>query len=102
MTRDVGDFGGRVVPVNQIRAGGDLGVGPRGYRLLIAGGELLDTAENRFQGNSAIFRPAGGAHHLLDTLLGGGWEHHVAVAHGNLSHELGALAQLLGIEAVVV
>jgi L-fucose isomerase-like protein len=56
------------------------GVGPHGYRLLVAGG----TAK------------------LLDVLFAGGREHHVAVVHGNLTRELAALARLLGVEAVAV
>lgn len=82
-----------------------LGVGPGGsggYRLLVAAGELLDTAENRFKGNTAQFRPTGGAARLLDTIFDGGWEHHVAFVHRNVSRELAALARLLGIEMVAV
>jgi L-fucose isomerase-like protein len=79
-----------------------LGVGPAGYRLLVAAGEVLDIPENRFMGNTAVFRPRGGAQRLLDTILTQGWEHHVAIVAGALVPELEALAHLLGIEAVVV
>lgn len=77
-----------------------LGVGPNGYRLLAVSGELLDEPANRFMGNTAIFRPTGEAQHLLNTIMSGGWEHHVAIVAGHIVAELNALANLLGIEAV--
>jgi L-fucose isomerase-like protein len=79
-----------------------LGVGSHGYRLLYSGGEILDEATNRFTGNTAVFRPQGDARRLLDTIILGGWEHHVAVVAGQIAPELDALAQVLGIETVAV
>lgn len=79
-----------------------LGVGPRGYRLLIVEGDVLDEPANRFMGNTAAFRPQGQAQQLLNTILMDGWEHHVAIVAGHISAELDALAHLLGIEAVHV
>jgi L-fucose isomerase-like protein len=79
-----------------------IGVGPDGYRLLYLEGEVLDEPANRFMGNTAIFRPYCEAQRLLDTILLGGWEHHVAIVAGHIASELDALAQLLGIEAVTI
>jgi len=77
-----------------------LGVGPRGYRLLIVEGTVLDEPVNRFMGNTAAFRPQGQAQQLLKTILMDGWEHHVAIVAGHISTELDAIAHMLGIEAV--
>ncbi len=74
-----------------------LGTGPEGYRLLTVEGEVLDRPRNRFAGNTAYFRPTGSAGTVLDTIMSGGWEHHVAFVAGHLHGELKALAQLLGI-----
>ncbi len=93
-----GNFALRPGPATLAR----LGVGPRGYRLLYLDGEVLDEPTNRFVGNTAVFRPAGEAGHLLDKILLDGWEHHVAIVAGHVAQELEALAQLLGIEAVTV
>ncbi len=76
-----------------------LGVGPDGYRLLHVEGEVIDQAANRFAGNTAVFHPNSGAAPLLDTIMQGGWEHHVAFVSGHLGYELAALAQFLGIES---
>lgn len=93
-----GNFALRPGPATLAR----LGVGPHGYRLLYLDGEVLDEPANRFMGNTAVFRPAGKARHLLDTILLGGWEHHVAFVAGHIVQELATLAQLLGIEAITV
>ena len=93
-----GNFAIRPGPATLAR----LGVGPRGYRLLYGDGEILDEPVNRFAGNTAIFRPKGEARRLLDTVMLGGWEHHVAIVAGHIAAELNALAHLLGIEAVTV
>jgi L-fucose isomerase-like protein len=93
-----GNFAVRPGPATLAR----LGVGPRGYRLLAVNGEVLDEPGNRFMGNTAVFRPEGEAQQLLNTLIEDGWEHHVALVAGHSVAELGALARLLGIEAVNV
>ena len=94
-----GDFAIRPGPATLAR----LGVAPEGsYRLLYAGGEVRAASANRFQGNTAAFRPAGEARRLLDTMLLGGWEHHVAIVAGDVTGELEVLARILGIEAVSV
>jgi L-fucose isomerase-like protein len=77
-----------------------LGVGPNGYRLLFVNGEILSSPANRFMGNTAVFQPSGNARHLLDTIIGGGWEHHMVLVPGHIVTELDALAHLLQIEAV--
>jgi L-fucose isomerase-like protein len=79
-----------------------LGVGQHGYRLLAIDGELLDTPDNRFMGNTAVFRPDSNAQQLLNTIMTGGWEHHVAVVADHVMAELQTLARLLSIEAVDV
>ncbi len=91
-----GDFAIRSGPATLAR----LGVGPHGYRLLYAEGELLDAPTNRFQGNTAVFRPRGAARALLDRVMLDGWEHHTAIVAGHHAPELAALAELLTIEGV--
>ncbi len=93
-----GNFAIRPGPTTLAR----LGVGPHGYRLLYLDGEVLDEPVNRFAGNTAVFRPAGKARRLLDTIMLGGWEHHVAIVAGHIVRELEALARLLDIEAITV
>ncbi|WP_112426039.1 hypothetical protein [Thermogemmatispora tikiterensis] len=93
-----GNFAIRPGPATLAR----LGVGPRGYRLLYAEGELLDEPVNRFAGNTAVFRPSCDARQLLDTLIEGGWEHHVAFVAGHQAAALAALAELLEIEKVAL
>lgn len=80
-----------------------LGVGPDGdYRLLAIEGEVLERAQNRFAGNTAEFQPSGSAAAVLDTIMSGGWEHHIAFVAGHLQRELEVLAGLLGIGFVAV
>lgn len=79
-----------------------LGVGPDGYRLLYAEGDILDESANRFAGNTAVFHPRGEAAHLLNTILSDGWEHHVAIVAGHIARELESLAALLGIPSVSI
>jgi L-fucose isomerase-like protein len=77
-----------------------LGVGTHGYRLLYVEGEILEVPANRFMGNTAVFRPQCAASTLLDTIMFGAWEHHMALVPGHIAPELAALARLWGIEAV--
>ncbi|WP_052889334.1 hypothetical protein [Thermogemmatispora carboxidivorans] len=93
-----GNFAIRPGPATLAR----LGVGPRGYRLLYVEGELLDEPVNRFAGNTAVFRPGCAARQVLDTLIEGGWEHHVAFVEGHQAAALEALAELLEIEQVAL
>nr|BBH92050.1 fucose isomerase [Thermogemmatispora argillosa] len=93
-----GDFAIRPGPATLAR----LGVGAGGYRLLYVEGELLDEPVNRFAGNTAVFRPTCHARQVLDTLIAGGWEHHVAFVAGHQAEALEALAELLAIERVAL
>jgi L-fucose isomerase-like protein len=93
-----GNFAIRPGPATLAR----LGVGPRGYRLLYVNGEVLDEPMNRFAGNTAVFRPQCEAKRLLDTVILGGWEHHVAIVAGHIAAELEAFAQLLDIKAITL
>jgi len=49
-----------------------------------------------------VFLPSCDAHQLLDTLIEGGWEHHVAFVAGHQAAALAALAELLEIEKVAL
>ncbi|HCI81947.1 MAG TPA: hypothetical protein DHW02_19910 [Ktedonobacter sp.] len=93
-----GNFALRSGPATLAR----LGTGPHGYRLLFCNGTILDEPDNRFMGNTGVFRPEQSAQHLLDTIMRDGWEHHVAVVAGHIAQELAALAQLLHIEVVAL
>ncbi len=77
-----------------------LGVSHTGFRLLAVEGELLDVPENRFQGNSAVFRPIGSAKSLLDTMMAQGLEHHVIFTEGSFMQELRFLAQMWNIPII--
>lgn len=77
-----------------------IGIGPHGYRLFWEEGEILDVPNNRFAGNTALFRPDSSARQLLDRLILGGWEHHVVLVEERIGAELTDLASLLGIELV--
>jgi len=79
-----------------------LGVGRQGYRLFFIEGEVLEAPSNRFQGNTAAFRPRSSAHQLLDTIMLNGWEHHIVLTMGHVAPELAALARLWNIEAVAL
>jgi L-fucose isomerase-like protein len=92
-----GNFAIRSGPATVAR----LSYGPDGYRLFFVEGELLDTPENRFQGNTAVFRPQDSAPDLLDGIIIGGLEHHVAVVAGHLASESRALSEILGIGTMV-
>ena len=77
-----------------------LGASNAGFRLLAVEGEILDVPENRFQGNSAVFRPLGSAKSLLDTMMAQGLEHHVIFAEGSYMQELEFLAHMWNIPIV--
>ncbi|MFP4322818.1 MAG: L-fucose/L-arabinose isomerase family protein [Anaerolineales bacterium] len=66
------------------------------YRLVIGGGEMI-AAPPAFSGTVGTLRPDGGAMNLLDTLLGEGLEHHVAVAYGDHIATLETLARMLNV-----
>ncbi len=94
-----GDFAIQPGPATLAR----LGVDPSGsYRLLAVEGEVLERPRNRFAGNTAIFQPTGSAEAVLNTIIAGGWEHHVAFVAGHLHGDLAALAELLGIGLAAV
>jgi len=67
------------------------------YRLLLVEGEALDSPL-LFAGNTAEVRPEGGAQKLLDTIIYGGYEHHLVMAYGRHSASLAAWADLIGLE----
>ncbi len=69
------------------------------YRLLLAEGEALDSPL-LFAGNTAEVRPLAGAKKLLDTIIYGGYEHHLVMAYGHHAESLQTWADLIGLEVV--
>jgi L-arabinose isomerase len=63
---------------------------------------VLEAPSNRFQGNTAVFRPRSSARHLLDTIMLNGWEHHIVLTRGHVAPELAALARLWDIETIAL
>jgi L-fucose isomerase-like protein len=69
------------------------------YRLYLTGGEALP-APNRFKGNSLEVVLDGDALSAVRTLVERGFEHHVALAWGELRPQLRQAARLLDLELV--
>ncbi|MBQ6474474.1 MAG: hypothetical protein IJJ33_21010 [Victivallales bacterium] len=71
------------------------------FRLLIATGEGLDT-ELFVRGNPLKVRFDAGCDALRDEILNNGWEHHYAMAYGDLTEELLALGRAWNIETTII
>lgn len=67
---------------------------PGAYRLVVGSGEML-RAPMSFSGTSGVLRFDTPARRVLDTLLGEGLEHHVALTYGDHVPALLALARML-------
>jgi L-fucose isomerase-like protein len=78
---------GRVTLARLSRAGGEL-------RLVIGKGTML-SAPLSFSGTSGVLQPDSPAEQVLNTLLGQGLEHHIALAYGDHTASLQFLAKLL-------
>lgn len=79
-----------------------LSYGADGYRLFFLDGAITDDPVNRFQGNTAHFRPAVASRRALDTIFASGLEHHVVFVAGHHAASLAALADLLGIPPITI
>ncbi len=66
------------------------------YRLVIGGGEMVE-APMSFTGTSGVVRFDRPAHDVLNTILGEGLEHHLALTYGDYLPALHALGQQLNI-----
>lgn len=71
------------------------------YRLLLTKGEVMDS-ELLFQGNTAEIRPDSGAAKLLDSIIYGGFEHHMVMAYGDVQNELEHWAKLINLETIII
>jgi len=69
------------------------------YRLLLGRGEALDSPL-LFQGNTAEVLPESGAAKFLDTIIYGGFEHHLVMAYGDVVAEMEEWANLNSLEIV--
>ncbi len=69
------------------------------YRLLLAKGEALESPL-LFQGNTAEVLPEGSAAKLLDTIIYGGFEHHLVMAYGDIIADMEEWASLINLEVV--
>lgn len=72
-----------------------------GFRMLIATGEALDT-DLFVRGNPLKIRFSASCDTLRDVVISQGWEHHYALAYGDLVPELEALCRMLDIETTIV
>lgn len=80
---------GRVTIARLHESGGD-------YHLVLGGGEML-RSEPSFSGTSGVIRFDNSAQTVLDTIMGAGLEHHIALTYGDHSATLETLAELLGL-----
>lgn len=71
------------------------------FRMLIAGGEALDT-DLFVRGNPLKIKFDAGCDRVRETIISQGWEHHYVVAYGDLTAELLDVCRILGIETVVM
>lgn len=69
------------------------------FRLFLAHGEVLDKPK-QFNGTSLVVKTDNNAYDIVNKSVCDGWEPHFAVAYGDITMELSALANMLGIEVV--
>jgi len=69
--------------------------------LVIGGGEML-SAPKSFTGTSGVVRFDQPAHKVLDTILGEGLEHHLAITYGDYVPAIIALAELLDLPVLTL
>lgn len=67
------------------------------FRLFITPGEILDKPK-QFSGTSLVFRTNNNAYNIINNAVLDGWEPHFAVAYGNITKELKAFANMIGIK----
>lgn len=70
------------------------------FRLFVAGGEALDKPQ-QFYGTSIVVKTDNSAEAFVNNSIKDGWEPHFAVAMGNITDELKALGNMLGLEVAV-
>ena len=78
-----------------------LGNVPSAFRMLIAGGEAVET-EQIVRGNPLEVRLGINVRDFLERVTSEGIEHHYLMVHGNVMDELTELCDLLGIAKVVI
>lgn len=71
------------------------------YRLLVTTGEAVDTTAVP-RGTAGIVKFDAEARKLLDTLIYGGFEHHLGLVYADIKAELVELGRLLDLETVVL
>lgn len=76
-----------------------LGIVKGRYRLLVTGGESLPT-DMLVRGAMTKVKFDAPGQKVLDTIMLGGWEHHVSIVYGDVQDELAEVARQLGIECV--
>ena len=70
------------------------------FRLFVAGGEAIDKPQ-QFYGTSIVVKTDNSAEAFVNNSIKDGWEPHFAVAMGNITEELKALGNMLGLEVAV-
>ncbi|MCF8001378.1 MAG: L-fucose/L-arabinose isomerase family protein [Halanaerobiales bacterium] len=71
------------------------------YRLLITSGEAVNTTETP-DGTAAVVKFDPDINEVLDTIIYGGYEHHLSMIYADVKEELIELGSLLDIETVVL
>lgn len=69
------------------------------FRMFISDGEILDKPK-QFNGTSLVVKTRNNAAEIINRAVKDGWEPHFAVIYGDVCEELGALADMLGIEVL--
>ncbi|NLX98516.1 MAG: hypothetical protein GXY83_20345 [Rhodopirellula sp.] len=76
-----------------------LGVGPRGLRLFLVGGESVPPTAN-LPGNCWAVRFAAPVRRVVDVIIGEGLEHHTVLVHADIRDDLRRLARRLDLEVL--
>jgi L-fucose isomerase-like protein len=70
------------------------------YRMLVTGGEVIDTTPHFSQGSSALVQMQGDAMAGAKRMVELGFEHHVVICYGQVMDELAMLADAWNIELI--
>ena len=69
------------------------------FRLFLACGEILDMPK-QFNGTSLVVKTDSNAANIINNAVKDGWEPHFAVSYGDISAQMTALGNMLGIDVI--
>ena len=75
---------------------------PRGWRMLISGGEILDLPPLPIHDVSMLVKVERPIKEYIEVLTKGGFAHHCIAVHGEVRRQLEQLADLMGMEKVLI